>query len=129
MLTVLPSEHLARFLPESPEAFGMNPARFEQADRGSGTAAGTDPYEIRQLRPYQPGDSLRDVHWKLSARTEELLSKQYGGQEEYCARLFLDLRTTKKTDGAPESGCVSGAGRSAVGGTLGSRPFSSGLLV
>lgn len=96
MLTVLPSEHLARFLPESPEAFGMNPARFEQADWGSGTAAGTDPYEIRQLRPYQPGDSLRDVHWKLSARTEELLSKQYGGQEEYCARLFLDLRTTKR---------------------------------
>ncbi len=95
VLTVLPSRLSARFLPESPEVFRQNMPGFEQADRGSGTAAGTDPYEIRQLRPYQPGDSMRDVHWKLSARTEELLSKQYGGQEEYYARFFPDLRTAR----------------------------------
>lgn len=95
-LTVLPSRLLARFQPESLEIFHQNIAGLELADWDHGTTAGTDPYEIRQLRSYQPGDSLRDVHWKLSARTEELLSKQYGGQEAYCARLLLDLRTARR---------------------------------
>lgn len=96
VLTVLPSRLSAHFQPESPEALRQNMVGFEPADWESRTAAGTDPYEIRQLRSYQPGDSLRDVHWKLSARTEELLSKQYGGQEAYDIRLFPDLRTARK---------------------------------
>lgn len=95
-LTVLPSRLLARFQWESAEILRQNTAGSEQADWEGGAAAGMDPYEIRQLRPYQPGDSPRDVHWKLSARTEELISKQYGGQEEYCVRLFPDLRTARR---------------------------------
>ncbi len=31
--------------------------------------------EIRGLRPYRAGDPLRDVHWKLSARTGDLVTK------------------------------------------------------
>lgn len=96
VLTVLPSRLSAQFQPESPEVFRQNIAGLERTGWDNGITAGTDPYEIRQLRSYQPGDSLRDVHWKLSARTEELLSKQYGGQEEYCARLFPDLRTADR---------------------------------
>lgn len=35
--------------------------------------SGWDYSEIRQLREYQPGDSLRAVHWKLSGKLERLI--------------------------------------------------------
>lgn len=33
--------------------------------------------ELRDLRDYRPGDSLRDVHWKLSARTGRPIVREY----------------------------------------------------
>lgn len=35
--------------------------------------------EFAGLRAYQPGDSLRQVHWKVLAREQGLLSKQFAG--------------------------------------------------
>ncbi len=32
--------------------------------------------EHHEMRPYQPGDSLRLIHWKLSAKTDSLLLRQ-----------------------------------------------------
>ena len=32
--------------------------------------------EIHELREYQPGDQMRDVHWKLSAKTEHLIVRE-----------------------------------------------------
>lgn len=32
--------------------------------------------EIHDLRPYHAGDSMRDVHWKLSAKTDELIVRE-----------------------------------------------------
>ncbi len=34
---------------------------------------GDDSSEIFRIRNYQPGDKLRSIHWKLSAKTEELM--------------------------------------------------------
>lgn len=31
----------------------------------------TDPFLIRGIRPYQPGDPVRDIHWPATARTGE----------------------------------------------------------
>ena len=31
------------------------------------------------LRPYQPGDTLSQIHWKVAARSDNLVIKQYGG--------------------------------------------------
>ena len=32
--------------------------------------------EMHELREYQPGDQMRDVHWKLSAKTEALIVRE-----------------------------------------------------
>lgn len=32
--------------------------------------------EIHELREYQPGDQMRDVHWKLSAKTDGLIVRE-----------------------------------------------------
>lgn len=33
--------------------------------------------DVRGIRPYRPGDSPRDVHWKTSARRDQLLVREY----------------------------------------------------
>jgi uncharacterized protein (DUF58 family) len=35
--------------------------------------------DFAALRPYHPGDSLRHVHWKVLARGQGLVTKQFGG--------------------------------------------------
>lgn len=36
----------------------------------------TDPFELRDLRAYAPGDDLRRVHWASSARRNELIIRE-----------------------------------------------------
>ena len=47
--------------------------------------------ETRDLREYRPGDSARAIHWKLSARTGELWSREYEDEKEERFTLALDL--------------------------------------
>ena len=48
-------------------------------------------HEIRQVREYRSGDSLRSVHRNLSARSGNLWIKEYERETEGAARVFLDL--------------------------------------
>lgn len=48
------------------------------ADVYSGERRGDDPSEIYQVREYRTRDSLKDIHWKLSAREGELMIKERG---------------------------------------------------
>ena len=52
--------------------------------------------EEHELRDYRPGDSLRDVHWKLSAKTDKLMIRV--AQEPVAGRALLTLDLC----GAPE---------------------------
>lgn len=37
----------------------------------------TDQADVRGVRPYRPGDSIRAVHWRSSARRGELMVREY----------------------------------------------------
>lgn len=54
------------------------------------------PPEILWIDKYRQGDSIRDIHWKLSARNDEVLSKKYSSDIENKIIFFIDLR--KETD-------------------------------
>jgi len=45
---------------------------------GRSGPASNERTEFEQVREYVPGDSLRDVHWKASAKHTELLVTEYG---------------------------------------------------
>ena len=50
-----------------------------------------DAEEFVSLRDYRPGDSIRKIHWKSWAKTNQPIVKQY--QEEYFSRFGLILDT------------------------------------
>lgn len=52
---------------------------------------GKDVGEVHDLREYQPGDSMRAVHWKLSAKLDELIVKENGDTLYTESFVLLDL--------------------------------------
>lgn len=47
--------------------------------------------DVAEIRAYQPGDPIRLIHWKLSARMEELLVRETSDPAESLTLLYLDL--------------------------------------
>lgn len=54
---------------------------------------GDDISEIYALRDYRPGDSMKYIHWKLSARTDHLMVKEFSFPQGVQVLLLLDLYT------------------------------------
>lgn len=50
------------------------------------------------IHSYQPGDRLGLVHWKLSARTDELLVRSPASGEGFSVLLFLELKIPSSAD-------------------------------
>ncbi len=48
------------------------------ADEYSTEKQGDDPSEIYQIREYRPPDSIHSIHWKLSAKEDNLMVKEHG---------------------------------------------------
>ncbi len=59
-----------------------------------------DSQEFRTLRDYQPGDSMRHIHWKAWARTGAPIVKDY--EEEFFVRHALVLDTFAAPDADEE---------------------------
>lgn len=51
-------------------------------------------FEFDQIREYQPGDDIRFIDWKSSARTNKLLVKQYIEERSRCIIIALDASTS-----------------------------------
>lgn len=47
--------------------------------------------EFTGVRPYRPGDSPRHVHWRSTARTNQLISKEFADDTQPGLTLVLDL--------------------------------------
>lgn len=58
---------------------------------------GQDPTAAYELRPYQEGEPLRNIHWKMTAKTGEMMVKEFARDTEPMALVFLDLDTGGQT--------------------------------
>ena len=47
--------------------------------------------EFRQIREYRPGDAIRRIHWRTSARTDELMVQEFEENRDEDAALLVDL--------------------------------------
>jgi uncharacterized protein (DUF58 family) len=75
-----------------------------------------DPTRYAGVRPYQPGDSIRRVHWRATARTGSPVSRRFEPGREREIVVVLDLLTVsgplvalEYDDDAVETLCVAAA--------------------
>lgn len=68
------------------------------ASRFHSTLVGEDPSEIVSFHSMQPGDKLQRVHWKLSAKSEDLMVKDFG--MPLCSRvcLYVDMNYSTREE-------------------------------
>ncbi len=57
--------------------------------------------EFADFRPYQPGDDLRYVDWRIAARSDRWVVKQYEEETNLRATLILDVSRSMDWRGAP----------------------------
>lgn len=68
---------------------GQSAARFFKKDLLiSRQNFGEPTFDIKKFRPYQPGDRLAQIDWKISSKQQELVLREYE-QEETTATIFL----------------------------------------
>lgn len=68
------------------------------ADEYSDSESGDDPSETYQIREYRASDSIHDIHWKLSAKSDELLVKERGKPLGSVVLIWIDLSSDSKSD-------------------------------
>ena len=59
---------------------------------------GEDVQEILQYNEYMPGDSFKNIHWKLSARTDEIWVKKFSRAQEHRVTVFVNLVEPEKVE-------------------------------
>lgn len=50
----------------------------------------TNP-EVKDIREYRQGDSLKRIHWKLSSKQQQLMVKEYSGEQYQKERISFSL--------------------------------------
>lgn len=87
MLAVLPDYYTANVtLQDNRKDFLADSEEYDK------NKPGDDPSEIFQIREYRSGDRMQSIHWKLSARTDDLMVKEYSLPTGTQVVLFLDIK-------------------------------------
>ena len=95
-----------RFVTVEPPLFDMQISLAENetvtadSERWSSAHPGHDPSEIFGFRAYVPGDPVRQIHWKLSQKTDSLMVRELGLPVAEEVLLLLDTSITGKEDAA-----------------------------
>jgi len=89
-----PSDKVCLVYPRLAE-FNINMSSRVESEDGSIYSQhkpGSDQTEIFALHEYAQGDDLRKVHWKLSAKTDELIVRDFGLPLDYPIVLLLETQ-------------------------------------
>ena len=73
-----------------------------------------DPVRVASIREYVPGDPLKKIHWKASARVGRLQTKVFENTTSPDLAIFFDVRTVKhpfwgEVAQLLETGCIAAA--------------------
>lgn len=85
-VAVLPPVYPAAVFTGEWESVG--PELGEDCDPDKG---GENPSEVFQIRPYREGDRLRSIHWKLSARADDLIVREFAHTVQSMGALIVDV--------------------------------------
>jgi uncharacterized protein (DUF58 family) len=58
-----------------------------------------DPLRMATVREYMPGDSIRHIHWKNTARLNTLQTKVFDPSASHVLAVFVDLQTARNPYG------------------------------
>ncbi len=72
------------------------PAKNPFGERTAEARLVEDPLRTAGIRSWQPGDGLKRVHWKATARHDELLSRVYEPSQEPQILIFLNVATLER---------------------------------
>ncbi len=68
--------------------------------RRTSTPDVAEPADIRQ---YVPGDQIKNIHWKLSSKAEDLLVKQFSSDTDRQVYILCDLSFAGDAESAPKA--------------------------
>lgn len=74
----------------------------EQKKEEEGEKRGQEFSEITGIREYIPGDRIKDIHWKLSGKREELLVMERASRSDNEETLLLELADIRITESTKE---------------------------
>ena len=86
-------DSVIRIMPE-PMAVPMEDGLSDALPKAWRKKRGGSNAENHEIRPYQPGDNLTLVHWKLSAKVDELMSREPMEPDQGRMLLLLDISGT-----------------------------------
>lgn len=69
---------------------------YTESDEYAKDRGGDDTSEVFDVKTYQPGDKISKIHWKLSARSEELYIKQFSFPLGAAVVVFLNGTKKKR---------------------------------
>lgn len=94
---VMPGEQRHDFSFLTREGFDMESFRY------SGSRPGDDPGETYDIREYQPGDSIRQIHWKLTGKLDDIMIREKSYPVDDTVLILAEAYQSEKDPGRAET--------------------------